>query len=258
MSEQISTEILKAMNEIADNENTAAKIDASIFIRDSQRIINEKVACLYNMLKVEAKYCGQRQDNYFDDVELIITHFKQKLNMVYDEFYCQYVNIQNEIQEARSNRRIAIINFQKIVNDIEKNPETKTQFENAKKELIKKNEIYKEIIQKCDLKFSKSKEEFEKMINEQFTITSKSLQIISHQNIFKRMFGRFSNMFKGGKKYLEILKQYNKTVNDIDSHEIVQQMRNDTIEFVADILEMMGIEENGLESVRIGGKNGSK
>ena len=31
MSEQVSTELLKVMNEIADNETVIAKIDASIF-----------------------------------------------------------------------------------------------------------------------------------------------------------------------------------------------------------------------------------
>ena len=105
MSEQISQELLKIMNEIADNETTIAKIEASIFVRENERKINEKVAYLYNMVLVEAKNFGQRQDDYFEDINLIITHYKQKLNLVYDEFYCQYVNIQNEFQEANSNKK---------------------------------------------------------------------------------------------------------------------------------------------------------
>ena len=52
MSEQVSAELLKAMNEIADNETKISKIQASIFIRKSQEIINEKVAYLYNLLKI--------------------------------------------------------------------------------------------------------------------------------------------------------------------------------------------------------------
>ena len=55
---------------------------------------------------------------------------------------------------------------------------------------------------------------------------------------------------------MEILKQYNKLVNNIDSYELVEQMREDTVEFVADIIEMKGIEDDGLEEVRIGGKYG--
>ena len=211
---------------------------------------------MYNILKVEAKYCGQKQDNYFDDVELIITHFKQKLHMVYDEFYCQYVNIQNESQEAKINRREAIIDFQNLINNSEKNPNL--QINDLKAEIIKKNEICKEIINKCEVKFEDNRKKFEKMINDEFTIVSKSLKLVNEQNIFQRIASKLSNLFNGGKKYLEILKQYNKIVNNIDSYELVEQMRNDTVEFVADIIEMRRFDENGLENVRIGGKNGSK
>lgn len=297
MSEQISEELLNIMNEISNNEAIIFKINASIIIRNSQNMINEKVAYLYNMLKLEAKNCKQRQDNYFDDVELIITHYKQKLNMVYDEFYCQYVNIQNEIQEAKTNRRIAMINYQKLINNKERILRSKEykEFINQKQDLLyklklantqdeynkiyrkisqlksplkddkelkevikKKNEIYKQIIEKCNIKFDDAKEKFKKMIEDEFVISSKSLQMVCEQNIFQRLFSRFSNIFSGGKKYVEILNQYHKTINNIDSHELLEQMRNDIIEFIADILEMRGFDEEGLENVRIGGKYGNK
>lgn len=258
MSDKISTELLKVMNEIADNEATIAKIEASIFIRNSQKIINEKVAYLYNIIKVEAKNCFQSQDSSFDEINLIITHYKQKLNMVYDEFYCQYVNIQNELQEASTNRKIAMINYQKIINKSEIESLSKKELE-SKESLKNKNEIYKKIIDKCNLKFDESKEKFEKMINEEFLISSKTLQVINEQNIFKKLINRFSSIFTGSKKYKEILEQYNKIINKIDSYEIVEQMRNDTVEFVADILEIRGIDQNEFEeNVRVGGKNGKK
>ena len=44
MSEQISKELLKIMNSISDMENTISKIDAAIFIKKSNKIIQEKVA----------------------------------------------------------------------------------------------------------------------------------------------------------------------------------------------------------------------
>ena len=293
MSEQISTELLDVMNEIVNNEAIIFKIDASIFIRNIQNIINEKVAYLYNMLKIEAKNCRQKQDNYYEDIELIITHYKQKLNMVYDEFYSQYVNIQSEIQEAKNNRRIAIINYQKLINNKEeilKSQEyqdflsqkqkllyklnlANNQIEYNKiyqeiskldsplkndkeiKEVIKnKNEIYKKIIDKCNNKFEEISKKFENMINEEFVITSKSLQMICEQSIFKRLTDRIFNIFTGSKKYVEILKDYNKIINNIDSRELLDQMRNDIIEFIADIIEMRGFDESELEAARIGGK----
>ena len=254
MSESVSQELLKAMNEIADNDTKIYKIEASIFIRSSQDIVNEKVAYLYNLLKIEAKNCFQRHDDYFDDLELIISHFKQKLNMVYDEFYCQYVNIQNELQEAKNNKRIVMINYQKLIND---NPNsTQTEFLKKKEELIKKNELYKKIIEKCNLQFEESKNKFEEMVNREFLLSSKALQVISEQNFIQRLFSKIASLFNGKKKYTEIVKEYNKIVNNIDSHELVETMRNDTINFVTGILVMRGIkEENFEESVRIGEEN---
>ena len=288
MNEQISKELLQLMNEISDNENIIYKIDASIFIRTSEQIINEKVAYLYNILKIEAKNCQQRQDNFFDDINLIITHYKQKLNMVYDEFYCQYVNIQNEIEEAKINRRIALINYQKLINSKEKMLQSskyqdfvskkqvllnKLKLASTQKEyneiykdisklksplnddkemkdvIIKKNEIYKDIINKCNFKFDELKEKFKVMIDNEFQISSKSLQIFSEQNFLQKLFSKFTNIFKGRKKYIEILDEYNRNINKIDSHEIVEQMRNDIVEFVADILEIRGIDKDLLEDV---------
>lgn len=257
MSENVSQELLKAMNEIADNETKIYKIEASIFIRNSQKIVNEKVAYLYNLMKIEAKNCFQRNDDYFDDLELLISHFKQKLNMVYDEYYCQYVNIQNELQEAKNNKRIIMINFQKLINSNQNY--NQAEFNKKKEELIRKNELYKKIIEKCNLQFEESRKKFEEMTNSEFLLLSKSLQVITEKNFFQRLFSMFSNIFTGKKKYTEIIKEYNKIVNNIDSHELVERMREDTVNFVTGILAMRGIKEEKLEeSARIGGKNGCK
>ncbi|MBR2290234.1 MAG: hypothetical protein IJ867_06585 [Clostridia bacterium] len=253
MGEQVSTELLKILNDMANNETTAAKIDASIFIRESQMMINEKVAYLYNMLKVEAKNCSQRQDAYFEDINLMITHYQQKLNMVYDEFYCQYVNIQNELQEANNNRRIAMINYQKLVNQSENGTPQKNILE-QKENLKKKNTAYQTIVNMCNEEFVRSREKFETMINEDFLIMSKSLQLASERNIFQKIISKFSNIFNGSQKYAAILKNYHKMIHDIDSQEDVEKMRNDTIEFVADVLEVRGIEESEQEEyARLGG-----
>jgi len=206
MSEQVSTELLKAMNEIADNETTSAKIDAAIFIRESENMVNEKVAYLYNMLKVEAKNCGQKQENYFEDVNMIITHYKQKLNMVYDEFYCQYVNIQNELQEANSNRRIGMINYQKLVNSLE-NGIPQAKIDEKKRDIKQKNEVYKNIVNMCNSEFITSRDKFEKMINEDFSIMSKSLQLYSEQNIFQKFFGKIGNIFNRKSKISKNIKR---------------------------------------------------
>lgn len=256
MSEQISQELLKIMNEIANNEATIAKIDASIFVRESERKVNEKVAYLYNMINIEAKNFNQRQDNYYEDINLIISHYKQKLNLVYDEFYCHYVNIQNEFQEASANKRIAMINYQKLVNEIENGENNKSNLE-LKESIKEKNDIYNRIIDMCQSKFLETQEKFEKMIDKYFEISSQSLQLISEQSVFQRIWNKLLNIFDGAKKYTAVLKDYHKSIDNIDAYQIVEQMRNDIVEFVANILELRGIDENELdENVRLGGRNG--
>lgn len=256
MSEQISQELLKIMNEMANNEATIAKIDASIFVRDSERKINEKVAYLYNMINIEAKNFNQRQDDYYEDINLIISHYKQKLNLVYDEFYCHYVNIQNEFQEASANKRIAMINYQKLVNEIENGENNRSNLD-LKESIKEKNDIYNKIIDMCQSKFLETQEKFEKMIDKYFEISSQSLQLISEQSVFQRIWNKLLNIFDGAKKYTAVLKDYHKSIDSIDAYQIVEQMRNDIVEFVANILELRGIDENELdENVRLGGRNG--
>lgn len=287
MSEQISKALLKIINDISDTESTISKIDGAIFVRNNEKIINEKVAYLYNLLQAEAKFYDQNQDVHSDDMQLIISHYKQKLNMVYTEFYTQYVNIQNEIQEARLNQKIAMINFQKIINNREnalksreyqeftnkkqmlvqklKLANNKSEYDNIYKEISElkspvknieelktelkaKNELYEKIIEKCNQKFGSCKIKFENQINHEFLIAS-SLQVVDENNWFEKVKKRLINFFTGFKKYEKILKEYHKRVDKIDEREIMEEMRNDTIDFITEILELRSFGNNSLENV---------
>jgi len=250
MNEQLNKELLKIINDIGEIESTISKIDGAIFIKNSEKLMNEKITYLCNLLQVEAGSFGQNKDNYFDNVERIIAHYKQKLNMVYDEFYCQYVNIQNEIQEARISQRVVMINYQKLINQkqlMSNSPEfanyiqkkkdlttrlnlsnTKIEYdeiynrikslkspiekiEQKKIKLKEQNELYKNIIEKCNQKFDRCRAKFEQEINNEFLIAS-ALEIANEKNIFKKIIYKISNIFTGGKKYLELLENYSKKI----------------------------------------------
>ena len=238
MSKKISEELLKIMNEIADIENTISKIDAAIFVRTSSRIIKEKVAYLHNILHEEANIYGQSEEKYYEEIQFIINHYTQKLNMVYDEFYCQYVNIQNELQEARLNKDFIMINYQKTINKNEQGLNlSEVEFEKTKKKLRVNNEIYNKVVSKCNEKFGICKAKFEKRINDDFLIIS-TLQIMNDKNIFQKIKYKITNLFSGSLKYTEILGKYNSKVDKIDATEIVNQMREETIDFVTEIVEL--------------------
>lgn len=235
MSKEVSNELLKVMNDIAENQSTIAKIDASIFLKESNRIINERIAYLFSALKIEAKNYNQSQDKFFEKINSIINNYKKHLNIVYDELYCQYINIQNELQEANNSKRIIMINFQKLINQVEHTNVQNMDIE-QKEKLKKNNEVYNKIIEMCKAEFEKSRINFENIINEKFSITSNSLKLISEQTALQRFLGKITNIFNGKKKFAEILKEYEKIVNELESNFIIEQIRNETVEFVKSIL----------------------
>jgi hypothetical protein len=248
MSEQVSNELLKIMNDIVEYESTIFKIDSSIFVRSSEKIINDKIAYLYSILQAEASSYSQKQEKFYDNIELIIAHYKQKLNMVYDEFYCEYANILNEINETRLKKNANMINYQAIINQIEVAQEKSKYLEKNKQKLKEKNEIYNQIIDKCNKKFESCKKEFEQKINDEFLVIS-SLQVIDEINIFKKLARKILNIFTGNEKYLSALDEYSKKVDKIDAREIVNQMREETIDFVEEILTLRDFDEDNLADV---------
>jgi chaperonin cofactor prefoldin len=247
VAEQISRELLKAIENINELEDKIYKIDGAIFVKKSQKIINEKIAYIYNLLQIEAKSYGQKQDSYYNEVEKIVNNYKQKLYMIYDEYYCQYVNIQNEIQEARMNKKIAMINFQKLMNSKENafNEQLKKveTLDSKKQAQIDMNEICNIIIIKCENKFKDCISSFENKINSEFLIEA-SLSVINDNNIFTKIKGKILNIIYGKKNYMKVLENYNLKVNSIDVKKEVSQIRENIVDFVTEILELKS--ENGL------------
>jgi mevalonate kinase len=168
--------------------------------------------------------------------------------MVYDEFYCEYANILNEINETRLKKNANMINYQAIINQIEVAQEKSEYLEKNKQKLKEKNEIYNQIIDKCNKKFESCKKEFEQKINDEFLVIS-SLQVIDEINIFKKLARKISNIFTGNEKYLSALDEYSKKVDKIDAREIVNQMREETIDFVEEILTLRDFDEDNLADV---------
>jgi hypothetical protein len=249
MSEQISKDLLMIMNDITNIEATILKIDAAIFVRSSEKIINEKVAYLYNIIQAEASTYGQNQDEFHDKLEEIISLYREKLSLVYDEFYLQYANIQNELQEARLKQNNGMINYQKLINDREKGLSTEANKINImhenKEKLKENNEIYNKIVRKCLEKFNICKAKFEKIINNEFLIIS-TLQVSNDINIFQKIKYKLFNIFNGKKRYTDVLDEYIKKVENINVQEIVEQMREETIDFVTELLELGDFENSSL------------
>ncbi len=247
MSEQISKELVKIFNEMADLQNKIYKIEAALFIRNSNKIIEEKISYLSKLLDIEAQNYHQNKENFYENINLIISHYKQKLNMVYDEFYCQYVNIQNELQEARLNKQVVMSNYQKIINEIENGSQSGKDYNKLKNNLKEKNELYNKIIDKCNEKFGICVAKFEQRINDEFLITTTALQVRTEVNVFQKFLNIISNIFNGKKRYSEVLSGFIKKVDKIDSQELVSQMREDTIDFVAELLELRGYSSESFD-----------
>ena len=237
MSQKVSQALIKLLNEITSIETTRSKVQAAIFVKESEKMIEEKIKYLYNLLHLEASHYNQNSDNFRDIVESIIKTYKDKLYIVYDELYLQYANIQNEIGDARLNQKVAMINFQKIINDSEIN---KKDYTRVKEKLKNKNELYDKIIKKCEEQFSICMTNFEDQINNAFFIEN-SLITVDENNIFSKIKHAIINLFKGKRLYKEALLSYQTKIDKIDVENIVNNFRNQTIEFVTDILEIKDI-----------------
>ena len=237
MSQKVSQALIRLLNEISSTETTLSKVQAVIFVKKSEKMIEEKIKYLYNLLHLEASQYNQSSANYKDLVESIIKTYKDKLYIVYDELYLQYVNIQNEIGDARLNQKVAMINFQKIINDSEIN---KKDYTRVKEKLKNKNELYDKIIKKCEEQFSICMTNFEDQINNAFFIEN-SLITVDENNIFSKIKHAIINLFKGKRLYKEALLSYQTKIDKIDVENIVNNYRNQTIEFVTDILEIKDI-----------------
>lgn len=276
MSEIISKSLLKSINYIGDMENTIGKIDAAIFVRTNEKIVNDKVAYLYNIITAECNLYFQKSDEHYKKINEVITNYKTKLNNLYDELYCQYVNIQNELQDARLNKKIALINYQKIINDKEKvvSSEEYQQYIDKKKELIYKlqslnnkekyNELYNEIellespvrndnskkedikaknkmydtiIEKCITALEDCRNSFKEKVDSLLVIPT-DIDVINENSFLQKLKRRIMSLFNGKNKFEQILENYNKKILNINDEAIINEMRNETIEFVTDLLEI--------------------
>ncbi len=88
---------------------------------------------------------------------------------------------------------------------------------------------------------------FEQRINDEFLITTTALQVRTEVNVFQKFLNIISNIFNGKKRYSEVLSGFIKKVDKIDSQELVSQMREDTIDFVAELLELRGYSSESFD-----------
>ena len=237
MSQRVSQALIKALNEMTTIETTISKVQAAIFVKKSEKMIQEKITYLYNLLNLESSQYKQNSESQRELVESIIKIYKDKLYIVYDELYLQYVNIENEIEDARLNQKVALLNFQKIINDSEIN---KKDYKSLKEKLKNKNELYDKIIRKCEEQFATCMTNFEDQINNTFFIEN-NLIVVDENSIFSKIKHMISNLFNGKKLYKEALDNYKKEVDNINTEKIINDFRNQTIEFVTDILEIKDI-----------------
>lgn len=238
MSEKVNKALIDMLNELSDIETNLSKVEAAVFIKKSDNLMKEKISYLYNLLQAEVESYGQSSKEQLDYIEKIIMIYKDKLNIIYNELYLQYVNVQNEIGEARINQKAGMINYQRIINDMENG---KNKSSKMKKQIKDKNAVYEEIIQKCENQISVCTNTFEEEVNKNFLIEA-NLKVINESNIFQKIKNKILNLISGNKKCTEALAGYEADVSKIDAEKIAKKLREQTIDFIAEILEIKDVE----------------
>jgi len=281
MSERINDILIKILENVNDVELTYSKVGASIFIRGCQMIINDKVNYLTNLIEVEAQRYNV-QGYGLDKKNFLISNYKQSIENIYNEFYYRYVSILNYLNEIRKKQKIVITNYQIILNNREKmidkdaykkylkdkeifeyklklsvNKEEYNRILKEKEELTspiqeiveykekykKKAELYEKVIRNCVEKLEECRNEFENKVNEIFSMAA-SLQVIDEKNIFQKLKLKIVNLFNGQKNFDNFLNIYITKVNSINLDKHINKIKEDTIEFLTDMIELIDVENN--------------
>lgn len=270
MGEQVSKALIKLLEEMCQVETMEMKIKGVIFTRKCTGIIKEKVSYLENLLQKEANTYKQKIDKFNITKNYIISSYREKLENLYKEYYLQYVNIQDELQDAKFKQRALIIKYQELINKKEselKNPiyinyiNTKKELleklslannseeynviykkitdlkspvlniEDKKEELKSKHDKYQKVINLCNQKFITCGVDFENQVNNEFIIAT-SLIVSKNNSFIDKIKNLFSNWFLGNQKFNEILESYKDSIEKIDCEKLIKQIREETIDFV--------------------------
>ena len=274
MGEQVSKALIKLMEELCQIETQEMKVQGVLFTRRCTSVIKEKVSYLEELLKKEADTYNQKIDNFYTTKNYIVTSYKEKLNRLYKEYYLQYVNIQDELLEARFKQRALMIKYQNTINKREAEMQTPlylnymnnkkilmqklnstsnsseyneiyqkinnlkspiSNIENKKEELKKENEKYQKIINLCNQKFLTCKANFEHQVNNEFLIAT-SLIPTENMSFINKVKEILINIFKGTSRFTEALENYKEMIEKINCDKIVEEMREETINFVEQAL----------------------
>lgn len=236
MSEKTNQMLIRMLNELTGIETEISKVEASIFLKKIDKLIKEKISYLYSILQAESDFYNLKSDRRFKYIEKIISTYREKLNAVYDEIYLQYVNIQNELGEARLAQKATIVNYQKVLNDFEL---TNRRNDELKDKIKNKNDLYEEIVKKCEVQYEVCISNFDEQLNANFLMKI-DLPILSDA-LFSKIKNKIYNLFFGNSKFEKSMKMYERTVNNIDTQKINDNIRKQTIKFVTDILEMKDV-----------------
>ena len=274
MSKQVSNALLKIIEEMSQIEIMEMKIQGVLFTRRCTHLIQEKTSYLENLLQKEADNYSQKIAKYYVTKNYIVTSYKEKLQKLYEEYYLQYVNIQEELQDARLAQRVNMVKYQEFINQRDNELQTPEyisyintkkmllqklnstsnsseynelykkiselkapNFDNSvKRELLKKeNEKYQKVINLCNKQFQVCRENFENQVNKEFFVAT-SLIKVENSGFINKIKNIISNIFLGAQKYTEVLENYKEIIEKIDCEKIVNKMRDETIGFVEETL----------------------
>lgn len=284
MGEQVSKALIKLMEELCQIEMQEMKIQGVIFTRRCTSLISEKVSFLESLLQKEAETYNQKMDKFYKTKNYIVSSYREKLNRLYKEYYLQYVNIQEELQDAKLRQRTVMIKYQELINKKEeelKSPEY-AEYMNTKKELLRKlnstnnseeynviykkiselkspvssnearkialkneNEKYQKVINLCNQKFITCRSNFETQINNEFLIAT-SLIVKEKTSFIDKIVAMFTNIFSGAQKFSEILEKYKDMIEKINCDKMVELMREETVNFVEETLIIKAEFENAV------------
>ncbi len=112
--------LLENIRELGEIEVVDQSLSLAIFLKKTNNLIAEKLEKLENELNSKMILYNVKNGEYESRKEEILKKYQFELDKVLEKYEDRYINIQLELQGINANQKIAIANWQKILEEKEK------------------------------------------------------------------------------------------------------------------------------------------
>lgn len=185
--EDIKEKLLENIKELGEIEVVDQSLSLAIFLKKVNNLITEKLEKIENEINSKMSLYNVKKDEFESRKQDILKKYQLEFDKVLEKYEDRYINIQLELQGINSNQKIALANWQKVLEE--------------KEEIIKNGEQQKYIARKKELEY--------KMEN-----TLKSQEFYECDKLLKELINPMENVEIKSNACIEKFNNYNTLLDE--------------------------------------------